>query len=504
MRTRARHTPLRYRLADKRAAELSAVAHQSRAMGTRPAAAPAHSRGSRRLSGMSGRRTSTPGTPWIAGQLGYEPDQSMHGAALALECERMLRQCAKVATVHNRLLDAACSSGLRWEPGSDSPAALRNAQHMNADFGLGLYSSGWLRRSIHEVRRSTIGFAGCGWGYAEVAVDRGADGLWHVVDIYDCCPTAHAQNGWSLGEDGELAEILQASMYGDAGFIDASWALVWSFNRTGDNFEGRGLLRPCIPWFKMLGLAYEMLGIATEKYAVGVPKARIDRSKMQGVYDADLDDMIERFAEIMRAYAAGEEAFLFDGAGFETEIFGQDAFNPERIVSVIKFALEQILSAYLLGMLELGTSAGNYGVGQVLQDAFVQLIVRILDIWCAAFSGRPRPGGGSVLRVLELSYGPQHPNDLPVLRHFGVADDPWADLISHLPHLLNPTVGLAHNPGAWTRTFRLGGVDPERAEAMRRAVLKSMQATGPLAPSAPPSTKNLDPRSGGPPRKVTR
>lgn len=503
MQTASRHPRLtmRRRLGTALAYGLRAAAAAWWAAASPSTAAPsAGSTGSGRTSaeGPSPGRTSTPGTPTMAGQIRYEIDDSLQGARLALECDRMMRQAAKAAMVHNRLLDAACSSGLRWVPGCGSANAERNARHMNADFGLGSFKSGWLRTPIDEVRRRTIGYAGCGFGYGEVAVDRGSDGLWHVVDIYDCCPTAHAANGWVPGPNGELTRILQASMYGQTGYIDADWAILWSFNRTGTNYEGRGLLRPCLPWFKMVGLAYEMLGIATEKYAVGVPKGHIDRSQANGLYEADFDEMIDRFIEVMEQYAVGEKAYLLDSPAFKTEIFGQDAFNPERIVSVIKFALDQILSAYLLNMLELGTSASKYGVGQVLQDAFTQLVVRVLDTWCSPFSGRLRPGGGAVLRVLELSYGPQHPNDLPKFEHFGVADDPFADLVPHLPHLLNPLIQLARYPVLWDRLMQLSGIDPEKG----RETLALLSEVTPPEGAGQPSAKNLDPSSGGVPRKV--
>ncbi len=210
------------------------------------------------------RRTSTPGTPFLAGGIAYETDPSLQGGAFAAECERALRQSCKAALVHNRLIDAACSATLRWMPGRDTLAAERNAAHLNGDFGLGRFESGWLRRGLGPIRRETMGFAGIGWRYAETAADLGHDGLWHVVDLHDCCPTAHAQNGWQTGAGGELRRIVQATLFGQAGYIDAEWATVWTFNGSGNNFEGRGLLRPCIPWFRMVALAYEMLGIATD------------------------------------------------------------------------------------------------------------------------------------------------------------------------------------------------------------------------------------------------
>jgi len=444
------------------------------------------------------RRRSTGGTPNVAGRILYERQLDLQGAGLAMECDRILRTSAKVAMVHNRLIDAACSAKLRWVPGSDSEAAQRNAKHMNSDFGLGEFQSGWLRRDFDDVRRRTIGFAGGGFAYAEVGIDCDADGIWHVTDIFDCCPTAHASNGWCTDADGDLDRILQASVYGQSGYIDARWALLWSFTRSANNFEGRGLLRPCVPWFKMVSLAYEMLGIATEKYAIGVPKGRISRGEKSRLYDADLDDMIDRLEELMKAFAAGESSFLLDSDEFQIEIAGTDAYNPEKIVSVLRFAFEQILSAYLLNMLELGTSGtGSYNVGQVLQDAFTQLVTRVLDTWCAAFSGRPRPGGGSVLRVLELSYGPQHPNDLPRLRHFGVADDPFADLVPHLPHLLNPQLRLAKLAPLFKRLMRLAGIEESEAEVMMAALNAEPAPDGPQLP-----TKDLDPSTGGVPRKA--
>ncbi len=236
------------------------------------------------------------------------------------------------------------------------------------------------------------------------------------------------------------------------------------------------------------------------KYAVGVPKATIDRRAGTGIYqDADFDDMFDRFVSVMEQYAGGEASYLLDSPEFRVEIVGQDAFNPERILSVLRFAYEQILSAYLLNMLELGTSGtGSYNVGQVLQDAFTQLVVRVLDTWCDALSGRPRPGGGSVQRVLDLSYGPQHPNDYPRLKHFGVADDPLADLLNHLPNLLQPAVNIARFPVIWDRLMRLADIDPEDG----RRTLAELERLTPPEGAPPVSTKNYDPASGGVPRKL--
>lgn len=488
------------RMSHRVATALGAGVRAARTVWRAPAA-PTRATSAPSTRGDSGRRrSSTPGTPYLAGRIAYETDFDLQGAGFATECERMLRQSCKVSMVHNRLVDAACSATLRWEPGRDTAAAKRNAHHMNGDFGLGQFETGWLRRGLGPIRRETLGFGGIGWRYGETAVEFGVDGLWHVVDVHDCCPTAHAQNGWQTAHNGELRRILQANVYGQSGYIDADWAVLWTLNGSGNNFEGRGLLRPCVPWFKMVGLAYEMLGIATEKYAVGVPKASIDRRAGAGVYqDADFDDVIDRYIEVMTQYAAGEASWLLDSPEFRTEIIGQDAFNPERIVAVLRFAYEQILSAYLLNMLELGTSGtGSYNVGQVLQDAFTQLVVRVLDTWCDAFSGRPRPGGGSVLRVLDLSYGPQHPNDYPRLKHYGVAEDPFADLLKHLPNLLQPAVNVARFPVIWDRIMRLVDIDPEDG----RETLAQLAKLTPPGGAAPVSSKDYDPASGGVPRKV--
>ena len=78
--------------------------------------------------------------------------------------------------------------------------------------------------------------------------------------------------------------------------IPASKILLLTLNRTGSNFEGIGLLRPCWWWWKEKQRAATLMAIGLEKWAVPTPLIKVDRQAIDqmGISNGDVDAMEKR------------------------------------------------------------------------------------------------------------------------------------------------------------------------------------------------------------------
>lgn len=439
-------------------------------------------RPSLRLQSVSGTRISG-GRVW-----GLESNTALTGLQWVEMAERMVREDAQVASCMRALTDTLASAKWRFEPAppSGDPAldavAERALDYCNEAFGLGGKSSRLLG-GFEAAVRGFLPFLGVGYRYAEEHYQYSDGRVW-LRRYADCEPSAH--KAWVTDAEGELAFVEQSPPGGNARKpepIPAHKLVLMTLDRTGQNYEGRGLLRPCyFPW-KLKAHALDMLGMGLERWGSPVPVVTIDEQKLinEG-RDASSIATAQAEAEAQaKALVAHDRGYLTTFAGVEFGQFG-GTFNPAGAAEVIALCDRQIAQAFLLGFLQLGVSdTGSRSVGEVQETFFGRAAANFLDQIAAAIGGPAGPGSGTVGRLLWWNFGAALPPRMyPRLCHDGLDESPLLEMAGAVPGLI--TAGVLTPTDDLENAFRAGlGVEPlpepfRRSPSERKAV-----AAGPLA-----------------------
>lgn len=397
-------------------------------------------RPSLRVGSISGTRMSG-GRIWD-----YEGNAALTGSEWVATCERMLREDAQVASCARALMDTLASARWRIEaaPESGDPAldtqAARAVDYANEALGLG-GKSGRLLGGFEAAVRSFLPFLLNGYRYLE-EVYAVADGKVWLRRYADCEPSAH--KSWLADQEGELAFIEQMPVQGrrKPEPIPAHKLVLFTLDRTGQNYEGRGLLRPChFPW-KLKAHALDMLGMGLERWGSPVPLVTIDETRLiDGGRQSDQIRAAQDEAEAQaKALVAHERGYLSTFAGVEFSEFG-GTFNPAGASEVVALCDRQIAQAFLLGFLQLGVSdTGSRSVGEVQETFFGRAAVNFLDHVAAVVGGPAGPATGTLGRLLSWNF-PGLPASLyPRLRHDGLDESPLLELAGTIPGLVTAGV----------------------------------------------------------------
>jgi hypothetical protein len=292
-------------------------------------------------------------------------------------------------------------------------------------------------------------YAGVGFWVVERRYKYEGGRYW-LRDLYDLEP--ESIDGWVTDRDGELSYIKQrAWAMGEPSPrpLPAEKALVFSFNQTGRNWEGCGLLRPCLVWYDLRGILIDALGGGAQRWGRPVPRVTVDRSQdAAAMYTpAQLNQMVQDTRDQAASFQSGDSAYVSDTPVTSLGIYGdgQTDFIPSLIAAIKHCSLE-MAQAYLNLTIDLGTaSTGSFALGQVNYDASLSLYADVLDGIQTVLDGRTRPGGGLVDQMLRLNfYGDSDiPEDeMPIISHSGISKDALAEALPQLPNLTSS--GLVH------------------------------------------------------------
>lgn len=412
---------------------------------------------------------------------GYERNPRLKGVRRWADLsDEMLAVDAKLAQAEDTLRRTLLSAEWTFLPGAaarvgDSPTieqrasadrALRLAERYNRQWGFD-GGAGWFDTPWEMQLSKMLRFVAQGFRYSE-EIYGVRDGVVYLKRYADREPSAHLR--WIWTEDGEfLAGVEQTpptpfvggAFGSDAYVIPASKLLLLTFGQTGQNVEGRGTLRPCWQWYSYKQHAMDLLAIAAEKWAVPTPVVNVDRelADQAGYTAAQIDSAVSTAQTSAARYMSGEQSWLSTIPGVTFDTFGNGNFDPAGLLASISMADQQMLSAWGLAFLEMGLGdVGSRAVGQLLQEQATLAAVNILDTVAGAVNGIARSGGGTVGRLAAWNDAGVQPSELPELTHRGIKINRLANLLPHIPNLIN-TGAMSPTDDLEAAILVLGGME---------------------------------------------
>jgi len=415
---------------------------------------------------------------------GKEQNAQLTGLNWVQEAEEMLRTDPVVRRSWHMLRQTLLSASWRFVPGIEGDLVSEElARFANECWGFDGYS-GQMSVSWEDQLSYLWEFVPLGYRYAEECYKVGPDStgklkVW-LSHYADREPSAHQR--WLSRDNQQLDGVIQNAV----GLtkipepIPSNKLLLLTLNKTGSNFEGVGMLRPCWWWWRTKQRVANLMCVGLDRWAVPSPKVVVDRSQAEalGLSDGDIDAMIDDAEGQAQAFLSAEQSYLVENAAVK---FEQYAATPNLYadgpINIITKCDSQIASAFLTQFADLGnTETGARSVGEIHLSVFRRAAINLCDIVAAQVSGIDRRGGGTIGRLIRWNYGAIDPSKLPKLTHTGLDTDDLADSMDALPGLVQ--AGLLTPDDELERALRerLGAGDlPEDAQ---RSPMTRIAASG--------------------------
>ncbi len=419
---------------------------------------------------------------------GYEQNQSFTNPATWAEvCIEMYRTDPVIRRSFNILKQTLLSAQWRWVPADEGDeACLEYSRYANECWGLDGYS-GQMSSSWESQLNYLFEFLKNGFRVAEEVykLERDEHGRMMVfLDHYaDREPTSHYK--FISLDDQNLDGVQQWGVNGlHPQPIPANKMILLTLGQTGSNFAGDGgFFRPCHFYWRSKQRALTLLMIGIERFTSPTPVVKVDRSVAEslGMTDEDINSAVDEAEAQAQAYTSHEASYLVTSPAVSFETYGGTSsnFNPDMALSVVREADQQMSTAFLAQMLELGrvgSDTGSRAVGEVHMSLFRRSALNIADYIASVVSGVDRRGAGTMGRLIKFNYGNISPSKLPRLEHTGLDVDALAESLSALPLLVQSSLLTPDNDLERMIRSRVGAGDlPEEAE--RTAIDRSMSQT---------------------------
>lgn len=375
--------------------------------------------------------------------LGVESNPELADERWPTVAREMMRTDDAVQALVEAVVGTLLSARWTATPGDPSSAFSRRlADDLAAMMGLagagpGMMARGWEEMIAESVLAELIGFR-----YAEPRW-RYLPGFGVILDdLEDRDPTAHRR--WIM-ERGRLVAVEQAPAMEDgaAGWgtsirIPAGQLRLVVRGREGSGFIGRGLLRGCFALWRMKRHLLDMLGIAAERSAVGVPWLRHNwtEAREAEVSRPDFDDALETTRDALDDFVAQDRHWIESGPGVGVEMVGGDLDVGKAFIPGLEYCDRGIMRAGLVGFLGLGMSdaSGSRALGEVVETFFRRSAAQALDRQAAAMNGDTGDDcvNGIVGTWVRFNHGPVDARLLPRLGHAGLTVHPLLDLADRL------------------------------------------------------------------------
>lgn len=385
-----------------------------------------------------------PGTNLNGGTIsGKEQNPRLTGRQWTLTAEDMLASDPIIRRSWALIKQTLLSAKWIFKAGVDGdPVSEELARFANEAFGFDGYS-GMMDMTWEEQLGYLLEFVPMGWRYAEELYCCEPDSIGRekifLKRFADREPTSHQR--W-LTADGVTLEGVMQNMVGGVQPepIPAGKMLLLTLNRTGSNFEGQGLLRPCWWWWSQKQRVANLMSIGVERWAIPTPKVVVDMeiAERSGFTQGEITAMIQEAEAQARDYIAQEQGYLIENTAIKFDSFGsQGQFNPDGALKVIQECDNQISQAFFAQFMNLGISdTGSRSVGEVHLSVFRRACINYLDLVASAISGQDRRGGGTIGRLINWNYGRIEATKLPKLTHMGLDNDELTDALNSLPALV--------------------------------------------------------------------
>lgn len=431
------------------------------------------------------------GTPLNMGYIsGYEDNPKFsEPATWAQTCLSMSRQDPVLKRSWAVLKQTLLSASWRWEPANEEDGdCVEYARFMNENFGLAGYS-GVMRVSWEETLEYLTEYCTNGFRYAEeiYTIDRDEFGRSKCfLDSYsDREPTSHLR--FISADQQNLDGVMQWGVNAQrVSPIPANKMILLTMGKTGSNWAGNGgLFRPCHFYFRAKQRALQLLMVGLSRFAAPTPVVKVDRSAAEamGMVDADLNAAIDEAEAQAAAYVAHESAYLVTSPAVSFDVYGggNSGMNTEMALSLVREADQQISTAFLAQMLELGrvgSDTGSRAVGEVHLSIFRRSALNIADKIAAVCSGPDRRAAGTAGRLIKFNYGHVPPSKLPRLVHSGLDVDALSESLAALPTLVGSNILTPDNQLEQLVRDRIGA--PEMGEEVMRSSLERSASGGVL------------------------
>jgi len=415
-----------------------------------------------------------PSTDFSGGRvIGYEHNRLLTGRQWADEVEKMLRTSTAVGVGWWVLRSMLLSATVVAEPppeASTEPADLIN-EAFGFDGRAARMSTSW-SVALEMILTSLLG----GWRVLEEVWRADDDGIW--LDYwFDIEPRTLSK--WHTDVAGRVTAIEQTSSWsswssdvsGKNPVIPADKFLHVAWNVTGQNPEGRGLLRA--PWgaWNDLQAALTNLKVAAQRFAVPPIDIEIDLREiteaLQKQPDAkwleDERDLLVEQASNLTSHEHGNVA-RYKGFGFRPM---DVKFDPAPLLSVCQYHEQRILLSMLSQFLGLGISTtGARAVGEVHERVAQMSATHVLDRVAERIGGPPRGGAGTVGRLVKWNLGDVPVWELPALRFDGIRVPAWLKEPGVLGDMVR--AGLLTPEDGMEDRLRAGMGLPSRPDAVAR------------------------------------
>jgi len=398
------------------------------------------------------------GTNLLAGYISNkEKNPALLGRLRYEAFETMLQTDPVLARSFYLLRNTLLSSQFKFMPADPNDEESQTyAKFMNKALGLGGETSMLRDNSFESILDTALLYLPMGFRYMECIYyvgkdDKGNDRVW-LANLADREPTAHYK--WVSENGTDLSSVQQLTMVGGIPSepIPADKILLFTNNKTGSNFEGVGLLRPCYFWFNQKQSLANLAGLGFSRWTAPTPVIKISREAVEaGRYsDEDVDTMIQNAAIQASNYASLEQSFLVSNSVVSFEVFGgsSSGFDAGQLKDYLQHIDQQMSDAFLQNFLNLGfSSTGSRSVGEVHSEYFRLACLNTLEYICSVFNGKNRSGAGLVGRLLGYNFGEVPYNKYPRLIAYGLDTDELSKSLFSLPQLvqsglLNPDEGL--------------------------------------------------------------
>lgn len=251
--------------------------------------------------------------------------------------------------------------------------------------------------SLHEIIWEKINhpFLPGGAGYA-------------ITALQERLPSSVDSNGW-VEKNGELSEIKQLGQRVDGSFgaavIPADKVLLFSWNRSGNNYLGFSAFRAVWYLCRIRVQLLKLAGISLSREGAGIPIA-VSQGNDAVLNEQQRENLIQLLANVQ--YHENSSAVM--PVGWDIKWIYSPGANKGHILEAWSQLGKAILRQVFAQQLSLGadSSSGSRAVGEVhdnTADAFVQGVLAGIE---GALNGSgSRPYEGLPRKIVEANWGPQ-------------------------------------------------------------------------------------------------
>ncbi len=226
----------------------------------------------------------------------------------------------------------------------------------------------------------------------------------------DRLPSSIHANGWLEGPSLDLEQVHQLGPRNDgtSKFVDvkipASKVLLFTWKRTGNNYQGVSAFRPVWYLAKIREMLSKMIGITLMREGAGIPIASaVDRNTPLS------PDQREDLIELLANMVMHENASVVMPAGWSLEWLYSPGANKGHIVDTWNALGLIILEMLQAQQMVLGTgNTGSRSVGEVHAAANIVYVQGVVSNLEGTFNGvGSRPYTGIIKQLIDVNFGPQ-------------------------------------------------------------------------------------------------